>query len=87
MIIPRLKILAVTLLGATFAIGATVTAAESLNPEGINPHQAAPRKRITQEQKKAAWEARKKKKAEIEARKAAEKAARPYDVKELEKSH
>ena len=46
--------------------------AETLNPEGINPHAEAPRKRITQEQKQAAAEAMKKRKAEIEARKAAE---------------
>lgn len=46
-------------------------AAETLNPEGVNPHAAAPKKRITQEQKKAAADARKKKAAEIEARKAA----------------
>lgn len=45
--------------------------AETLNPEGVNPHAEAPRKRITQEQKLAASEAMKKKKAEIEARKAA----------------
>jgi hypothetical protein len=44
---------------------------ENLNPEGVNPHVDAPRKRISQEQKKAAAEARKKKKAEIDARKAA----------------
>lgn len=81
----RLKIMGVTLLAATFALGTTLTAAESLNPEGVNPHQVAPRKKITPEQKQAAWEARKKKKAEIEARKAAEKAAQPYDVKELSK--
>lgn len=47
--------------------------AETLNPEGVNPHAEAPRKRITPEQKKAAAEARKKKKAEIAARKAAGK--------------
>jgi len=45
------------------------TAAETLNPEGVNPHVGAPRKRITQEQKQAAAEARKKKKAEIETKK------------------
>lgn len=48
--------------------------AETLNPEGINPHADAPRKRITQKQKQAAAEAMKKKKAEIAARKAAEAA-------------
>lgn len=52
-----------------------VVAAETLNPEGINPHAQSPRKRITTEQKKAAAEARKKKKAEIAARRAAEKEA------------
>jgi hypothetical protein len=46
---------------------------ETLNPEGINPHAGAPRKRITQEQKKAAADARKKKQAE----KAAQKAGQP----------
>lgn len=50
--------------------------AETLNPEGINPHANAPRKRITQEQKQAAAEAMKKRKAEIEARKAAENAGK-----------
>lgn len=45
--------------------------AETLNPEGVNPHAEAPRKRITQKQKQAAADAMKKKKAEIEARKAA----------------
>jgi hypothetical protein len=44
-------------------------AAETLNPEGVNPHVGAPKKKITQEQKQAAADARKKKKAEIEARK------------------
>lgn len=48
--------------------------AETLNPEGINPHADAPRKRITQKQRLAAAEAMKKRKAEIEARKAAEAA-------------
>jgi len=48
---------------------------ETLNPEGVNPHAAAPRKRITLEQKKAAAEAKKKKKSEIDAKKAA--AAKP----------
>lgn len=46
--------------------------AETLNPEGVNPHADAPRKRITQKQRLAAAEAMKKRKAEIEARKAAE---------------
>ena len=54
--------------------------AESLNPEGINPHVEAPRKKISEEQKKAAWEARKKKQAEIEALKAQQ------DLKNKEKS-
>ena len=42
--------------------------AETLNPDAVNPHAAAPRKQITLEQKKAAAEARKTKKAEIAAR-------------------
>lgn len=42
--------------------------AETLNPEGTNPHANAPRKRITLEQKQAAAAAQKKKKAEIAAR-------------------
>lgn len=46
--------------------------AETLNPDNINPHADAPRKKITQKQKQAAAEAMKKRKAEIEARKAAE---------------
>ena len=46
--------------------------AETLNPESINPHADAPRKKITQKQKQAAAEAMKKRKAEIEARRAAE---------------
>lgn len=50
--------------------------AENLNPEGINPHADAPRKRITQKQRLAAAEAMKKRKAEIEARKAAEAAGK-----------
>jgi hypothetical protein len=44
--------------------------AETLNPEGINPHADAPRKKITQKQKQAAADAMKKKKAEIKARNA-----------------
>lgn len=55
-----------------FSVSCTYAAAETLNPEGINPHVDAPRKKITQKQKLAAAEAMKKKKAEIEARKAAE---------------
>lgn len=50
--------------------------AETLNPEGINPHADAPRKRITQKQRLAAAEAMKKRKAEIEARKADEAAGK-----------
>ncbi len=46
--------------------------AETLNPEGVNPHADAPRKKITQKQKQAAAEAMKQKKAEIAARKAAQ---------------
>lgn len=83
--IPRMKVFGIALLATLFISGAVLASAETLNPEGVNPHQVAPRKRITQEQKKAAWEARKKKKAEIEARKAAQKAGQPYDVKELTK--
>jgi hypothetical protein len=45
--------------------------AETLNPEGVNPHAEAPRKKISHEQKQAAAAAMKKRKAEIEARKAA----------------
>jgi hypothetical protein len=48
--------------------------AENLNPEAVNPHAAAPRKRISLEQKKAAAEARKTKQSEIAARKAARRA-------------
>ncbi|HXE98615.1 MAG TPA: hypothetical protein VN642_19590 [Dongiaceae bacterium] len=50
--------------------------AETLNPEGINPHADAPRKRITQGQRLAAAEAMKKRKTEIEARKAAKTAGK-----------
>lgn len=57
-----------------FSLSSTYAVAETLNPEGVNPHVDAPRKRITQKQKQAAAEAMKKKKAEIEARKAAEAA-------------
>lgn len=52
--------------------------AETLNPEGINPHADAPRKRITQKQRLAAAEAMKKRMAEIEAKKAAEAAGKIY---------
>lgn len=38
---------------------------EGLNVQGDNPHRDNPRKRITDEQKRAAWEARKKKMEEI----------------------
>jgi len=81
--IRRMKIYAVTLLATLFACAVVQASAESLNPEGVNPHQVAPRKKITQEQKNAAWEAKKKKKAEIEARKAAQKAAQPYDLQKM----
>ena len=54
---------------ALFILFSGGAAAETLNPEGVNPHVGAPRKKITQEQKQAAAEARKKKKAEIEAKK------------------
>lgn len=72
--IPRVKVAITGILAAMLVAGGQVSLAETLNPEGVNPHAAAPRKRITEEQKKAAWEAKKKKKAEIEARKAARKA-------------
>jgi len=49
--------------------------AESLNPDGINPHVETPRKRISVERKIAATEARKKKQAEIAARKAGQPAS------------
>jgi hypothetical protein len=62
--------LAVALL---ISLSAGSLCAETLNPEGVNPHAAAPRKRITLEQKKAAAEARKAKQAEIAARKAGRK--------------
>lgn len=39
--------------------GDCAAVAANLNPEGINPHKDAPRKRITQEQKQAAADARK----------------------------
>ena len=57
-------------LAGMLVLGCQVCFAESLNPEGVNPHAAAPRKRISEAQKKAAWEAKKKKKAEIEAKRA-----------------
>ena len=44
--------------------------AETLNPDEVNPHQNAPRKKITIEQKKAAAEARKKKQKEMNDKKA-----------------
>lgn len=49
--------------------------AELLNPDGINPHAEAPRKRISVERKIAAAEARKKKQAEIAAKKTEQQAA------------
>jgi hypothetical protein len=52
------------------ALSSGITVAESLNPEGVNPHANAPRKRITLQQKEAAANARKKKQKEINARKA-----------------
>lgn len=68
---------------ALLVFGAGLSCAETLNPEGVNPHAVAPRKRITDEQKKAAWEAKKRKKAEIEARKAAQQAGKPAAIKGL----
>jgi hypothetical protein len=57
---------------ASLSIISVQVHAETLNPEGINPHTEAPRKRITQEQKQAAADAMKKRKAEIEAKRASE---------------
>jgi hypothetical protein len=54
------------------ALSSGITGAESLNPEEINPHANAPRKRITLKQKEAAAKARKEKQKEINARKAAQ---------------
>jgi hypothetical protein len=54
------------------ALSSGITFAESLNPEGVNPHANAPRKRITLKQKEAAAKARKEKQKEINARKAAQ---------------
>jgi hypothetical protein len=73
----------VVMLTLGFALSSPTAQAETLNPEGINPHADAPRKRITQEQKLAAAEAMKKKKAEIEARKAAEAAGKPASLPAL----
>lgn len=63
----------VLVLGSALFLSAGATGAETLNPGNVNPHAEAPRKRIGVEQKKAAADARKKKKAEISARKAADK--------------
>lgn len=65
----RIPVFIAATLAASLMFSAQIRA-ETLNPEGINPHADAPRKRITQKQKLAAAEAMKKKKAEIEARKA-----------------
>jgi hypothetical protein len=54
------------------ALSSGITFAESLNPEGVNPHANAPRKRITLKQKEAAANARKEKQKEINARKASQ---------------
>ncbi|GAM10064.1 hypothetical protein OR1_02351 [Geobacter sp. OR-1] len=62
-------ILTISLLGLLFMFPAEAIFAETLNPDNVNPHAAAPRKRITIEQKKAAADAMKKKKAEIGAKK------------------
>jgi hypothetical protein len=48
----------------------SIAFAEGLNPQSVNPHAEAPRKRISKEQQKAAMDARKKKQSEIAARKA-----------------
>lgn len=59
--------------GLAFAetVAPETIAVETLNPEGVNPHTEDPHALITLEQKEAAAEARKIKKAEIEARKKA----------------
>lgn len=69
-----LSVLMTLFLGLTFSY--VPAGAETLNPEGINPHAGAPRKKITQEQKLAAAQAMKKRKAEIEAMKAANRSGR-----------
>ncbi|GAB4304735.1 MAG: hypothetical protein Fur0034_21770 [Desulfuromonadia bacterium] len=45
--------------------GVAPSIGEGLNVQGDNPHRDNPRKRITDDQKRAAWEARKKKMEEI----------------------
>lgn len=61
----------VTAAALLFSLWSTAAFAETLNPEGVNPHEQAPKKRITLEQKKAAAEARKKKQEEMAAKKGA----------------
>lgn len=68
--------LAVTLL---ISLSSMTFGAQTLNPDGINPHAESPRKKITQAQKQAAADAMKKRKAEIEARRAAEAALKNPD--------
>lgn len=53
-----LIIFTLTLISPSYSIS------ETLNPEGINPHAVNSKKKITEEQKKAAWEAKKKKESE-----------------------
>ena len=48
---------------------------ETLNPEGVNPHAEAPRKKISQKKKQAAADARKRQKAEKAAQRSAHDAA------------
>jgi hypothetical protein len=75
MIRNTLKVLAVmTAATLLFPLSGGMTFAEGLNPEGINPHAEVPGKRISVERKMAAAEARKKKQAEIAARKAGQPA-------------
>jgi hypothetical protein len=65
----KILLTVVTFAFTAISLHSYVSFGESLNPEGVNPHQSSPRKKITQEQKNAAAEAKKKKKAEIEAKK------------------
>jgi len=70
-----LKALAVMIAAAlSLTLSGGLALAESLNPEGINPHAEAPRQKISVERKLAAAEARKKKQAEIAAGKAGQPA-------------
>lgn len=80
MLIKATRIIFSVMTALGFALTSVQVQAETLNPEGINPHAESPRKRITQEQKLAAAEAMKKKKAEIEAQKAAEANRKPVSL-------